>query len=145
MSRRTFFASLLIGPLAGSFAAWAVLTAYALFFPLSPGRFELGGWLSLIILAIPVGYIFGFFPALIAGGINASLADCRLARGGRIVLAVPVGILATWMIWFWLILGSPSYNLAINAAMFTVAGAFGSPAAVWWASRPRRASGPVPA
>jgi len=145
MPRRTLYASLLVGPLVGSLAAWAVLTGYAFFFPLTPGRFELAGWLSLLIVAVPVGYIFGFLPAVIAGGINAGLADSGLAPGLRIALAVPVGIVTTWMIWFWLILGSPAYNLVVHAAMFTAAGASGSPAAVWWASRPRRARVAVPA
>ena len=145
MNRRTFIASLLVGPLVGGFVAWATLTAYAFFFPLTPGRFELWGWVSLIILAVPVGYVLGFVPSLIPGAINAGLAGAPIPIRLRVALAVPIGIATTWMVWFWLILSSPSYNLAINAAMFTMAGALGSPAAVWWASRPRRAPVPVPA
>lgn len=144
MARRTFMASLALGPLVGGIVAWATLTAYAFLFPLSPGRFEFfWGWASLIILAIPVGYILGFVPSLLAGAINARLADTSIPSWARIVLAVPIGIATTWLVWFWLILGSASHNLAIYAAMFTAAGALGSPAAVWWANRPGRA-GHVP-
>ena len=139
MTSRIFKASLLVGPLVGGIVAWATLTAYAFLFPLSPGHFELWGWASLIILAVPVGYVLGFVPSLIAGAINAGLADTPLPIWARIVLAVPVGVATTWLVWFWMILGSPSYNLGINVAMFTLAGAFGSPVTVWWANRPRRA------
>jgi len=145
MTGRTFIASLIIGPLVGGVVAWATLTAYAFFFPLTPGRFELWGWVSLIILALPVGYILGFVPSLIAGAINAGLARLPVPIWLRLILAVPIGIATTWLVWFWLILGSASYNLAITAAMFSLAGALGSLAAVCWANRPRPAMSEVPA
>jgi hypothetical protein len=138
MTRHIIITSTIVGPLVGAVAAWLVLTAYALISPAYPNSVQFLGWICLLLIAIPVGYIVGIIPSLVAGTINAGLAQSDLTLVGRLILAVPVGVITTWMVWFWLILGSPSYNLGINAAMFTAAGALGSPAAVWFAARPRR-------
>jgi hypothetical protein len=140
MTRRIITTSLLIGPLAAGIAAWLVLVGNAYLFPSYPTQFELWGWLSLLALVPPVGYVMGLVPSLIAGVIIAGLSDSPLSPTGRVIVAVPVGIAAIWLCWFWLILGMPAYNLLVYAAMFTAAGAIGAPVSVWLAGRPRKPS-----
>lgn len=145
MPRNLIVTSTIIGPPLGGLVAYLVLTGATLFFPTSTVPFDVKGWLQTALLIVPVGYLMGLLPSFVAGLANAFLANRFLSLGVRILLAIPIGIAATLLVFGWLLATAPSYNFLVYALMFCGAGAAGSAFTVWWAAQPRRAERRVPA
>ena len=114
-------ATLLIGIVGPPLASLILLTIK--FFPQLEGRTEhvdVSGFISLFILfAVPVGYCFGVFPALLAGGIYCGALTAMATPRPGILPRACLGAISGGLVggvWFHAVIGADSRGYGSIAA-----------------------------
>lgn len=118
---RTVLTYVLVGPPAGS----VVVVAYAATVDALSGHPQsLSNIYHGMLLILAFGYVLGALPAIVTGLVMAMLAKRGLGRWQLIAASVPVGVIASLLCLFWILLGpqtgQPKESVIV---MFSLVGA----------------------